>query len=504
MTSRILALVHSWLVLDFFGDSRKSGQVGSSLTTTIFTQAFLGLCFAMFVIPEAPYDNDVAYLAANLSLSTLMVGIGLLGDPLRYKRAFADEVLARTAPLPATALTLARVLHGSFHLCLVTVGMALPPAILAYWACGQELWVVPAYLVFACLAAGIMAGCLGVFTRATHLLFGPARAQLVVGTLKALLLGGGFLMMVVCLRHLDGTAADIPLGPGSALAWPPYWAARFLGDPQRGWVFFGPILAACVALYLMSSLMQTAALNRRTSKPARRRWLSALDRALAGGGTLLGATAFISTMLYRSAGFRARVLPLFGLPVAMVLLSFMAEGESQARRLLLGVTLQFPAIFLPFLVAFMPRSDHEQAGWVFDQSPHVTPALFRAASLIALTTHIIIPVHAAALAAMIAFGELTLQAMVFATTLSVFSTAIAILVAQLSVQHLQHMPFTVDENSEEGGTDLGGMLTSSMVLALLGGGFAWIAGTTPATLIALLAAAFAGHRVRHARRHAYA
>ena len=254
MTSRILALVHAWLVLDFFGDSRKSGQPGSSLTTTIFTQAFIGLVFAIFVISEPPYKNDVAYLAANLSLSTLMVGIGLLGDPQRFKRAFADEVLARTAPLSASALTLARALHGGFHLCLVTVGMALPPAVLAYWVCGQAPWVPLAYLVVACLAAGIMAGCLAVFTRAVHLLFGPSRAQLVVGTLKALLLGGGFLAMVVCLRHLEGTAADIPLGPVSALAWPPYWAARFVGNPGGSWWFLAALLAACVLLYLLSSM----------------------------------------------------------------------------------------------------------------------------------------------------------------------------------------------------------------------------------------------------------
>ncbi|MHC4514176.1 MAG: hypothetical protein ACYTGW_13205 [Planctomycetota bacterium] len=504
MTSRVLALVHSWLVLDFFGDSRKSGQPGSSLTTTIFTQSFIGLLFAIVVVSEPPFENDVAYLAANLSLSTLMVGIGLLGDPQRYKRAFADEVLARTAPLSANALTLARVLHGSFHLCLVTVGMALPPAILAYWVCGEALWVVPAYLVFACLSAGIMAGCLAVFTRGVHLVLGPARAQLMVGTLKALLLGGGFLLMVVCLRHLEGTAADIPLGPGSTLAWPPYWAARFLNYPQANWMFLGYLLAACVVLYLLSSMMQTAALSRRTSKPTRRGWLAALDRSFAGDGTLLGATAFISTMLYRSAGFRARVLPLFGLPFAMVLLSFMEEGESQARRLLLGMTLQFPAIFLPFLVAFLPRSDHEQASWVFDQSPHVTPTLFRAASFIALTTHIIVPVHATALAAMIAFGELTLPTVLFTVALSVFSTAIAILVARLSVQKLQHMPFTVDESDSEAETDFRGLVGGAIVLALLGGGFAMIAQASMGILIAVLVALFAVHRIHSARRHAYA
>ncbi len=503
MTSRILALVHAWLVLDFFGDSRKSGQPGSSLTTTIFTQAFIGLVFAILVVSEPPYENDVAYLAANLSLSTLMVGIGLLGDPQRYKRTLADEIVARTAPLPATALTLARALHGGFHLCLVTVGMALPPAVIAYWVCGQELWVTPAYLAVACLSAGIMAGCLAVFTRAVHLLFGPARAQLAVGTLKALLLGGGFLLMVVCLRHLEGTAADVPLGPASAWAWPPYWGARFVGDP-RSWWFLAYLLTACVLLYAVSSTMQTAALRRRANRPPRHRWLETLDQAIARRGALLGATAFISTMIYRSPGFRARVLPLFGLPFAMVLLSFTAAGEPQARRLLLGVALQFPAIFMPFLVAFMPRSDHERAGWMFQQSPHVTPALFRAASLIALTTHVILPVHVTALIAVLTFGEHTPAAAGLGLALSLFSTSIAVLVTRTSVQNLEHMPFTVDEDSDQGGSDMGGVLTGALVLPLLGGGFAFLADGVLGLLIAVFVGAAAFLCISSARRHAQA
>ena len=168
------------------------------------------------------------------------------------------------------------------------------------------------------------------------------------------------------------------------------------------------------------------------------------------------------------------------------------------------MTLQFPAIFLPFLVAFMPRSDHEGAGWVFEQSPHVTPALFRAASLIALTTHVIVPVHATALVAVIAFGELTLAAVGFAAALSVFSTGIAILVAQVSVQRLEHMPFTVDEDSNEADGEMGSLLTGAIVLALLGLGFAWIGHSVFALLIAVGVAAFAVHSIHRARRHALA
>ena len=42
----VTALVHAWLVLDFFGDSRRTGHGGSTLTTAACTNSFLGLVLA--------------------------------------------------------------------------------------------------------------------------------------------------------------------------------------------------------------------------------------------------------------------------------------------------------------------------------------------------------------------------------------------------------------------------------------------------------------------------
>jgi hypothetical protein len=43
---KLAALVETWLILDFFGDARRTGEPSSSLTSTIFTQSFLALVFA--------------------------------------------------------------------------------------------------------------------------------------------------------------------------------------------------------------------------------------------------------------------------------------------------------------------------------------------------------------------------------------------------------------------------------------------------------------------------
>ena len=134
----VLALVHAWLILDFFGDSRRRGSQGSTLTTAICGQSFVGLLFAVVTLPMRTDGSVfVAFAAANLSLSSLLLGIGALADPQRAARVRADEVLVRTAPVGRGMLTLARLLHVGFSTGLVTIGMALPAAILSYWVSGR-------------------------------------------------------------------------------------------------------------------------------------------------------------------------------------------------------------------------------------------------------------------------------------------------------------------------------------------------------------------------------
>ncbi len=503
MKSRVLTLVQSWLVIDFFGDSRKSNEPGSSLTSTIFTQSFVGLLFATVFLPEH-HGVAVAYLAANLSLSTCLIGIGMLSEPKRQKREQADEFLVTTAPMPAGSLTLARMLHSSFSLTLVTTGMAIPPAVLSYWVCGFSWISIPLYLLTATAAAGFMAASLAIFTRLIFLTMGPSQAQLLAGTLKAALLGCGFVGFAICLPHMSGTADALPIGRTGAMMWPPYWAARVIDRPFDAGLFWLLILGTAVGLFVAGTALHSIQRNRVQRRPAGLGVLGRLDVALTREGALLGITRFIATMLFRSPGFRARVLPLFGLPAGMVLLSLWDLDNPRARALLLGMTLQFPAIFLPFLVTFLPRSDQENAGWIFWTSPHRDMRLYRTASLVALTTHVLLPVQLAACLALLIAGSWTLPEVLFATTMPLFSLGLGALVAEVCLQRLATEPFTFDGDAEEGAMEFGGLMGIAMGLALLGGGFSVVASQPLGILGALALPGLALFRLRGNCRRAIA
>ena len=474
--SPVRALVETWLVLDFFGDSRRSGQEGSSLTTTIFGQSFFALLFATILFPDY---GTIPFAAANLSLSTLLVGISILGTPDPLLRARADELLERMAPISAWTRTLAHAAHRGFHLVLITTGIALPPGILLCWISEAGPWVLPAYLVMACATSGLLAGGLAVFVLAVNRLLGPLRGALVAGSLKALLFGGGFLAFGFCLQHLGGTAADLPFGTHAALFWPPYWGARLLHDPHGSWPFaLTMVLTATTLLMTWTWLGRLPAQTRlrARSRPSR---FESLDRFLTGGGPRLGLTSFISAMLYRSPGYRAMVLPLLGLPVAMVFLAFW-NPDPAARLLLIGVTLQLPTVYLPILIAFLPKSDQEGTAWLFATSPNGSGlTLAREATLIALATRILLPVHVTACAAMMLSGTGTLTSLAFST----FSLGTAVIVSSLALRSMETTPFTSDESGIH--LDHGQLISFALGMSLLGGAFSAIANGAIGMIVGL-------------------
>jgi hypothetical protein len=492
---RVLALVHAWLILDFFGANRRSGEQGSSLTTAVYGQSFIGLVFAAILLPDRSDGSGyVAYAAANLSLSTLLMGIAALADPARAQRARADEVLLRTTPIGRAAVLLARALHAGFALCTVTIGIALPPAILSYWCAGGQLWVVPAYLLVACVLAGLVSGALTVLSDAAALLLGQARGQLVTASFRGLLLAGGFVGFALCLRHLRGTADDLPFGRTGALLWPPYWGARWLHDPA-GAAGFALALAGGAAVLAAAAL----ALQRLPARAAPRigaSWLARLDRRLAGAGPLLGVTAFTSAMMYRSPSFRAKALPILLLPAAMVALA-MWQADARQQSILLGVTLQLPAIYLPILVAFLAPADEEKSGWVFATSPLTGDlSVPRHAALLSLTTHVLTPVHAIAFAILCC----TRIGLGTAALLSAFSWGAAVIVARFVLRGLPVVPFT--DESEGTSIDGGSVFALAFVLGIGGGALAAFAGTPWAVLCAIAAAAAAARCLLRRPDHA--
>ncbi len=490
------ALVSTWLQLDFFGEGRDPEQGGSSLTTTIFTQSFMALLFAALI-----FDGDampVAFAAANLSLSTMLVGMSAIADQESFRRRVADSILLDTAPISRLIPPLARALHSGFQIILVTIGMAIPPGILLYWVSGHQLWVVPAYLILACALAGIMAASFHLLIRILLRLLGQGRTWLIAGSMRGFLLMGLILAMATCLPHLQGTAADLPFGAGLTSAWPPYWAARVLAAPIDDAVFVLGILALALGLYLAFAWLGNREKSIARTLRNRPGILGWIDRSLARSGPLLGCTAFVAKMLYRSPGFRARVLPLFGLPLAMVLLAFWSE-EGQEAMFLLGVSLQFPAIYLPFLILFLPQADHEASAWLFESSPAHSMELVREASLIALSTRILLPVHALAMIIMLLSGV----DWVIGVSLACFSWGLAVLIASIQLRSLLDMPFTVEGEALEGGMEFGGLVGLGMALALVGGGFSLIAPTATGLSAGLVFCTLAVMRLRSAPKRSH-
>jgi hypothetical protein len=469
---KALALCRAWLVVDFFGDSRRSGQPGSSLTSAIFTQAFIALVFAALSFDAS--ISLVAYAAANLSLSTLLLGVGLGADPGDAERLLADRVLVGTAPVPRALLPLARAAHASFALVLVTVGMALPPAILAGFAARNPL-VVPAYLLAAVVLAGIAAGSFALLVRIVLRFGGAVRAALVAGTTKALVLGGGLVAFALALPHLDETAAALPGGRLVASCWPPYWAARCIAAPLDD-IGYGLALGALGAGLLGLGLRIGEVDDARTATrigTGRRSALQRLERWLCGQDLALrGVTRWTAAMLFRSPGFRSRVLPLFGIPVAFVFLAFGEQGLRE-RTALLGVSLQLPAIYLPFLVAFVPHADHAGTAWLFETGPRPTRVLGREAARIAIAVRILLPIQLVAAAAIAALG----LGGWLALGLPAFSFGLSVAVLAWATRGLEHVPFTA-EADEPASLEFGGLVGVALVLAALGIG-AGLLGHSP-------------------------
>lgn len=492
--SPVLALVHAWLVLDFFGESRRRGSAGSTLTTAVFGQSFVGFLFALITLPDfTDGSRFVAFATANLSLSSLLIGIGALADPQRAERVRADEILLRTAPVGRGKLVLARLLHGGFSTALVTIGMALPAAILSYWVSGGSLAVVPGYLALACVLAGLTSGALSALTAAATRVLGRARGELIGASSRGVLFAGGFVGFALCLPHLGGSADDIPGGRWLANAWPPYWGGRLLGSPADSWLFALALAGTAALLFAVSVGLQRARSD--ASRAARASVLARLDRWMVGEGPLLGVTAFTSTMLFRSSGFRAKVLPIFGLPVAMIGMALLG-AEPRGRMILVGVSLQLPAIYLPLLVGFLAKADHEGSRWVFATSPvGLAPDLAQRAAWVSLATHVLFPAHAIALAVMLVAG----MGLVASISLSCFSLGLAVLVAGFALRTLEAPAFT--DETEGVSADSGAMLAMAFVLGTAGGAFALVAGeilALPAAVALLVLSVFRLRRPNHA------
>lgn len=483
---QIAALIRAWLVLDFFGDSRRAGDgQGSSLTTTIMWQSLLAFVFAMLLYPDyAP----IPFVAANLCLSTLLIGIGSLGDEDRPLRQAADATLLAGAPISRTSIVLARAGHASFQLILVTTGMALPPAILLAHLTGEWLQAI-GYIVSACICTGLANAALATFRSLLSRIVGVARATLAMGTVKAALLGGGFVLFALAMRQLGGTADSLPIGRIGAELLPPYHAARFLADPvAEAWRLL-PWTGLALILLLTTIALLTSEPPSRNRISSRQPLLQLLGR-LSGRGPRRGIAEFVAISMWRSPGFRARVLPLLGLPAGMVFLTLGAE-EGNNDFVLVCLLLQLPAIYLPFLIAFLPRADQANTGWVFDHAPELSRDLVSDATWRALTTHVLVPAYGLAAILVTAFGPHHLDR----AAAAVFAFGMAVLAAE-RMANMDRVPFT-DSREEDRGLEMGNLMAGALFLGALGTAFGGALPPVARWPVALLVLAFAWRRLSH-------
>ncbi|MCA8944505.1 MAG: hypothetical protein KDB80_18230 [Planctomycetes bacterium] len=471
-------IVNTWLRMDFFGaDSR---DTGSALTSTIFSQSFFALVVAAMLF-EPGQVSATSFAAANLSFSTLLVGIGALGDPQRaHRRRRADQALLGTAPIPTNTLPIARALHGSFYVALITTGMAIPPAILGHWLADGRASFVPLYIVHAIALSSACSGGVALALRIVERVASRGSAMLFAGTLRAVLLGGGFIAFALCLKIVDESVDALPGGATAAWSWPPYWSARALAHPSE----FAPmalLLGLLLGLWFANAWIAETPL--RSSRSFRRPggWLARAEATLAGSGPRLGATRFVATMLFRSASFRGRVLPLLGVPVAMTILAFL--GDDGDHALFLGMAMQFPAIYLPFLIGFLPSGERKGVGRVFATSPVAIPELARDAIRIALTTRVLTPVLVLATALAWVAGLPILDALLLLS----FSWGAAVILLHQQTMHVDAMPFSVDSD-EPPAAEFGGILAAGIVLGAAGAAYA---ATSTQPLIAPIGPALA-------------
>ncbi|MCB9886510.1 MAG: hypothetical protein H6838_13535 [Planctomycetes bacterium] len=459
--SKVRALIHAWLVLDFFGEARSTGGAGSTLTTTIFSQSFLAFVFAALLYPETP---PVPFAAANLCLSSLLVAIGVLSDQEHRQRQRADRMLLGTAPIRASQLVAARAGHAAFYVGLVTIGMALPPAILLAFLRGNAV-VIPAYVAAACACSALASAVLGVVLRALDRLVGPVRAALLAGTGKAALLAGGLVLFALGLRALDGTADNLPIGRVGAQLLPPYQLAKVLYDPAGELWRLGPLAAAAAALLLLRIALERGDAAD-TVRIGRIGPLTLLLRRLAGRGPRLAIAEFVAISMWRSAGFRSRVLPLLGLPAGMVFLT-MRGGAEDPNLIFVSLLLQLPAIYLPFVIAFLPRAEQSDTEWIFAHGPGLPLALVRDATWRALVTHVLLPVHAVAMILAVSTSKAPLDT----ASAALFAAGLAVLASKPMLRALDAVPFSRGSEAD-GATDLGGLFTAAMLLGGAGTVFA--------------------------------
>jgi hypothetical protein len=281
-------------------------------------------------------------------------------------------------------------------------------------------------------------------------------------TLRALFFAGGFVFLVLGLRAIHQGAETFPGGLTVLGLLPTYWVARLL-ESVRGqpfdvtavWVL--GLLTVALSVGWLVIAMREAKPPRLLRRGVRR--LPWLFRLTTQPGADRATAAFVATMLLRDRQFRLRAVPLLVLPFAMGLLhELRADATGDAFFVVIE---QFPAMYLPILMVFLPAADDWRGRWILDTAKDDWQGVRRGIGL-GLLQVVVLPAMAVLL---------VLHAWLYDPLRAVLAVAFAggVLMWSLPgvVQHLPAPPFTRSEEDRSGSADLGGNLGRALLLTAI-------------------------------------
>jgi len=385
--AQVRALLSAWLTIDLLGRGRKDGSGASgTVTNAVFTQGALVFVFASLCFPEVPAR---AFLAGCLAIVAGFASLASLGELQDQLGNNADRDFVLAGPVSRGTLRRARALHLLLYHASFTVGLAVPPAVLAIWVTGS-IWALPLFLAFALLLAALVILSLEVpIVFATRLL-GPGKGATVSALLRSVLMGGGFLCLLLGFRAMHQGPEAFPGGLAFLSSLPPYWGARGMLSILGQEASFGHLgLLALVTVSVVLLLTLSSRLPARSGDGPRSevRVFSSVSRFLArpfaADKRLRGLFDYQLALLFRERSFRLRALPLLGLPIGIVVLESLSGIEPRTAPYFLALVHNLPIAYLPFLILFLPYSESHEAHWLIASSiPEPIRADRRAASMV--------------------------------------------------------------------------------------------------------------------------
>lgn len=491
-TRQIAALLEAWMIQTIFGRTRSAGESGSgSLTPTVFSQGFFSWAFAAIAFEGS---SPRAFLAGTMSFVVLLSTIALVGELDDERERPADRDLVRSGPIAARTFYLARFLRQGLVTLAYAGGLAIAPAVLSGFKTGDAFLVPLSFLVATCILSSSMSALLGASTRVVARVLGPDRASSFSSLVRATLLGGGFLAILVGLRAMLSGPQHFPGGRELLSVLPMTLAADAILTP--GLVTFALALAFPLGVALLSGTTMTW--SSRTTSPSRRARspLQSLLSLLIRDPRRLGVASFSLTMLARERSFRLRALPLLGLPAAAVVLALRADLTPGKLSWLLALVHQLPLAYLPFLLWFMPYAEESRASWLVQMRVADPLRAYRRDLEIAIAL-IYVPVQMALFVV-----DISLRSFDVALCSSLAALGVAWLILPALMSELRRPAFSEDPDALEIPSDFG----PSLALALAACGAAFFIdiayrryGALPA-MLAFGLGAVALHR--RARRHA--